>query len=286
MGFSHCYNMKCQKMRRQSVSTGLNNIRLPVTLGLAGFRHQSLFRQRCIVPTTTINWNDLEYLLDDYFPNLIFYPPNNAGNLDILNYVESTGGKYHLNLDKMSKSKFFAHLFHEDFAAFWDEAAARKKYGRPDVIRFSIDFENGKFLNEFYKLKHADMVKIDVNFVPNMFLDELGYNDAKILVWEKWDFSKIVKHKSPDIYKAFERYAHKIYTLLGFGLWKLYKENRKTLKDRNAVDLLQAGKKLLDGVVREELPKIDSLSTERRIAILELEQEILESFQKAGKKNV
>jgi len=284
VGFSHCYNMKCQKMRRQSVSTGLNNIRLPVTLGLAGFRRQSLFRQRCIVPTTTINWNDLEYLLDDYFPNLIFYPPNNAGNLDILNYVESTGGKYHLDMDKMSKSKFFAHLFHEDFTAFWDEVAARKKYGRPDVIRFSIDFENGKFLNEFYKLKHADMVKIGEDDIPNMFLDALGLNniDEKKPVWEGWDLSKIVKHNSSGIYKAFGRNAHILYTLLGFGLWKLYKENPKALKDCKAADLLLAGKKALNGIVTENIPNLADLSVERQIAVLESEQEILESIPKGG----
>jgi len=284
MVFSYCYIMNYQEMRKQSVSAGLNNIQLNVTLGLAVFRRQSLFRQRCIVPTTTINWNDLEYLLDDYFPNLIFYPPNHAENLDILNYVESVNGKYRLDLVKMSKSKIFAHLFHEDFAVFWDEAAARKKYGRPDVIRFSIDFENEKFLNEFYKLKHADMVKIDVNFVSNMFLDAMGLNniDEKKPVWEGWDLSKVVKHNSPGIYKAFGRNAHMLYTLLSFALWKLYEENRKALKDCKAADLLLSGKKLLDGIVTENIPNLADLSVERQIAVLETEQEILESIPKGG----
>jgi len=236
------------------------------------------------VPTTTINWNDLEYLLDDYFPNLIFFSPNHAGNLDILNYVESTGGKYHLNLDRMSKSKFFAHLFHEDFAVFWDEATARKKYGRPDVIRFSIDFENGKFLNEFYKLKNAAMVKIGEDDIPNMFLDALGLNniDEKKPVWEGWDLSKIVKHNSSGIYKAFGRNAHILYTLLGFGLWKLYKETPKALKDCKAADLLLSGKKVLDSIVTENIPNLADLSVERQIAVLETEQEILESIPKGG----
>jgi len=266
-------------MRIQGVSTGLNSIPPPVILGLAGYRRQSLYRQRFILPRTNINWNDLLYLLDDPFPGLLFAPKSNTENLDILNYVSEADGQYLVDLVKMSKSENFSRLFHEDFPALWDEKAARKQYGKADVIRFFIDIENNKFLHEFSKIENANKADIEKDAIPNMFLDELGYYniDEKKPVWEEWDFSKIVKHKSPDIYKAFTRYAHKQYTLLGFGLWKLHKENPTALKNCTATDLLLAGNKLLDAIVREEFPETDNFSIERRIAVFEAEQEILES---------
>jgi hypothetical protein len=271
-------------MKIQRKTERLNNINRSVIMGLAGFHRQFLYRQRCILPSTNIKWNVLEYLLDDPFPSLIFAPKGNAENLDILNYVRHAGGQYLLDLVRMSRSENFARLFHEDFPALWDEDSARKKYGKADVIRFFIDMENEKFLREFSKLKNADTVNIDKEAIPNIFFDDLGYYniDEKKPVWEEWDFSKIVKHKSPDIYKAFARYAHKKYTLLGFGLWKLFKENPNTLKNCNAAALLLAGNKLLDGIVREEIPKITGFSIERQIAFFELEQEILESVPEGG----
>jgi hypothetical protein len=276
--------MNSQEKRKQNVAAGLSKIQPPVILGLTGFRRQYLFRQRCFLPTTHINDRSvLDYLLDDTFPQLCFSQKNNVESLDILNYVRQAGGQYILDLVKMSRSENFTRLFHEDFAKKWDEDTARKKYGRANVIRFFIDIENERFLAEFSKLKNANIVNIGVDSIPNMFLYELGLNnDEKKPVWEEWDFSKIVKHKSPDIYKAFERYGHKKYTLLGFGLWKLYKENPRILKDRNTADLLLAGNKLLDSIVREEIPKIDSFSIERQIAIFEAEQEILESVPEGG----
>jgi hypothetical protein len=262
----------------------LNNIRLPVILGLAGFRRQSLFRQRCIVPTININDRSiLVNLLDDAFPGLCFSEKNNLESLDILNYVCIVDGQYLLDLVKMSRSENFGHLFHEDFSKKWDENSARKKYGRANVIRFFIDIDNEKFLSEFFKLKYANLVSIDKDAIPIIFHYGLGLNnDQKKPIWENWDFSKIVKHKSPTIYKAFERYAHKKYTLLGFGIIKLFKE--KSLKDNNAANLLLAGNKLLDGIIMENIPKLTSLSIERQIAIFELEQEILESVPEGGSK--
>jgi len=221
-------------------------------------------------------------LLNDAFPNLYFTEKNNIQNLDILNYINEADGEYFLDLVKMSKSEHFAHLFHEDFPAIWNEYAAKNQYGRADVIRFSLDFDNEKFLDEFSKLKNANKVNIGKDVIPNWFLDELDfYGDEKKPVWEEIDFSKIVKHKSPDIYKAFLRYAHRMYNLLGFGLWK---QTSSALENRNANDLLLTGNKLLDGFIRKKILKINKLSVERQITIFEAEQEILESFQKVGKK--
>ena len=280
--------MNCQEKRKQSVTAGLNNIQLPVILGLTGFRRQSLFRQRCIVPIIIDDNRAIpDNILDYNFPRLFFSEKDKSESLEILNYVESESGRYILDLVGMCRNKDFKHLFHEDFTKKWDENAARKKYGRPDVIRFFIDIENERFLGEFNKLKYANLVNIDKDAIPNMFLNELWLNlDEKKPVREELDFSKIVMHKSPTIYKAFERYAHKMYILMGFGLLKLYIEKRKNIKDCGAAEILLAGNMMLDAVVRKEIPKADSLSFERRIAIYEAEHEILEIFQKVNNKYV
>jgi len=41
VGFSHCYNMNYQEMKKQGVSTRLNNIQPSVILGLVSFRNLS-----------------------------------------------------------------------------------------------------------------------------------------------------------------------------------------------------------------------------------------------------
>jgi hypothetical protein len=276
------------EMKMLEKTERLNNINHSAIMGLAGFRRQFLFGQRCIVPKITINDRSiLDYLLDDAFPGLCFSEKNDVKSLDIQEHINEVGGEYLLDLVKMSRSESFAHLFPEDFHVLWDEDAARKKYGRADVIRFFIDLENEKFLREFSKFKNADIVNIGKDAISNIFFEELrSNNDEKKPVWKEWDFSKIVKHKLPKmhkIYKAFLRYAHKKYSLLGFGLWKKIK---KALVNRNAADLLLAGNRLLNKFVGKKIFKIDRLSIERQIEFLETEQEILESFRKVNNKYV
>jgi hypothetical protein len=70
---------------------------------------------------------------------------------------------------------------------------------------------------------------------------------------------------------------------LGFGLWI---KKSEALDDCGADDLLLTGNKLLDKFIRKKILKTDKYSIERQIAILEAEQELLESFQMVDKKYV
>jgi hypothetical protein len=187
-------------------------------------------------------------------------------------------GQWLLDLVAMSRSKNFSHLFPDSFPLHWNDVLARKVYGCADVTRYYIDIENNKFFNELSKLKQSDVVHIDEKNIPEMFLDDLGYYDAKP-VWEEWDFPKIIKHQAPSIYKAFERYAHKKYTLLGFGLMKLFREKKNASQNCSAAHLLSAGENLLNEIVLKIMPRKINFKTEpeRAIAFFELEQELLET---------
>jgi len=254
-----------------------------VIIAQAGSSRRFFLIQRCILPTL----NDagiLYYLLEDYFPTQIFNKNENIDNLDILNYVHQVNGQWLLDLVAMSRSKYFAHLFHEDFPSVWNkhtEDIARKKYGRADITRFFIDMENDKFFREFSRLKKANMANVDKDTVSNMFLDKLGYYNGKS-VWEDWDYTNLVMHKSANVYKAFKRYAHKIYTLLGFGLFKLNAKNAHTYADSTVTKLLLEGQKLLDMIVKAKLPIITKITNERQIKFFELEQDVLESVPTGG----
>jgi hypothetical protein len=232
-------------------------------------------------------------LLDDYFPGLVFFE-SFTDKLDILDYVENIGGKWTLNLDRMSRSGAYGHLFHEEFSTLWNEAAARRRYGCADVIRYFIDLENDRFWNEFSKLSNTNLVSVIKDSLPQKFLDELEYGERPVS--EGWDFSKLVRHKPHTIYKALLYYLHRYYTLLGFGLSKLYKEDPEKLKtgDTNKLlsELLLAGSKQLDDVVKEQIPETRDFIIEGRIPeknevyywtrFIEIEQEVLESVSAGG----
>jgi len=187
------------------------------------------------------------------------------------------------------------------FSALWNEETAKKKYNNPDVIWYFIDVENDKFLSEFSTLTNtkASLVNTVKDAIPRKFLDELEYYNSEQLkyydkkpVWEDWDFSEIVKHKPYAIYKAFLYYAHKFYTLLGFGLCKLNKEYPDILETIDTDGLLAAGCKQLDNVIREEIPETKDFIAEGQILetnkvyrwkkFFEIEQEVLESVPTGG----
>jgi hypothetical protein len=228
-----------------------------------------LFKMGCVL----IDLNNLILLLAHYFPDLIFIRKKDnveLGRLDIINYVHYIDNKWTLDLAAMSRNKMYAHLFHEDFAALWNEEEAIRKYGCADVIRFFLDIENNKFLDNF---NEADLSCINKDEVIDMFLDELNYYECKY-VYEKWNFPVI--HKSPTIYKAFDRYARRIYTLLGF--FKHPKEFEiQTLIEENSDWLLNT---IMEQNFTYPYEKINNFEIERKTAFFELVQEILESVPK------
>jgi len=246
----------------------------------AGSRRRFFLFQRCILATfTDFIAGVLTLLLADYFPDRRFIPKNNAENLDILNYAVKKNGRWTLDIEALSRSnkKYLSSLIHEE-VSLWNEKEARKKYGCADVTRFFIDVENDRFYNEFSKLENAKRANIDKDAIPEKFLQELwDKNQESKPVWEDWDFSWLVSHKPHTIYKAFCYYAHKYYTLLGFGLSKLSEENPDALQNCSAAKLLSAGNKLLDEIVTEQIPEIMNFGIECQIALLELIGEILES---------
>jgi hypothetical protein len=256
-----------------------------------GSRCRFPVRRGYIVP---INANSLTLLLDDYFPDLDFFE-SFTDNLDILTYVENKGGTWTLNLNRMSNSEAYGHLFHEDFPALWNEAEAGKRYGRADVIRYFIDMENDRCWSEFSKLSNASQVSVIKDTLPQKFLDELDYGERPVS--EGWDFSKLVKHRPKNnIYKALLYYLHRYYTLLGFGLDKLYKEDPGKLKtsdaDKLTAALLSAGSRRLEDAIKEQIPETGDFIIEGRnpkvnginhwTKFLEIEQEVLESVQTGG----
>jgi len=255
-----------------------------VTIISTGFNRQFSLKKGYIVPTTkNINGSILIFMIDDAFPCLRFNEYDNPENMDICNYIHETGGRWLLDLVAMSKSnnRNLSKLFHSEFTAQWNEKKARKKYdGKADVIRFFIDMENEIFLNEFHKLKFSNLLNIDKIAVFEMFFNVSGYYNGKT-IWEDWDYSKLLVHKPSDIYKAFERYAHKQYTLMGLGLRK-HRRNTDALKTFTLTNLILAGKKLLDDIILKKIQKIKTFGIDRQIAFFELEQEVLESIPTGG----
>ena len=235
-------------------------------------RETILFKRMCIL----IDAASLISLLSHYFPDLIFIQEKNSvelNELDVIKYVHYKDNKWTLDLAAMSRNRRYAHLFHEDFAVLWNEEEAIKKYGCADVIRFFLDIENNKFLGNF---NNADRSYINKDEVIDMFLDELNYYECKY-IYDEWDFPVI--HKSPTIYKAFDRYAHRIYTLLKFFKHRRFfnypkKFEIKTLIEENSTWLLNT---IMEQNFTYPYEKINNFKIERKTAFFELVQEILES---------
>jgi len=215
-------------------------------------------------------------LLGLYFPCIIFIPEDNPFDLDILNYINYENDRWNLRLTAMSKNKHFYHLFHDEFCNEWDEAKAKARYGRPDVIMFFIGLENDRFLLGFSELCNASMVSIEKDSILEGFFDELNFDNA-MPVWEGWDFSKLVTHKPRKIYGAFMRYAHREYTLMGFGLYKIGEEDVNTQKKCGTDQLLLMGNKLIDEIVMDLLPEIMDFVINRLASFYSMIQDILET---------
>ena len=212
-----------------------------------------------------LNAGILVLLLNDYFPGLVFIPPNSNDDISIAHYVVQKHGKWTLDIHAMSKSKekIFSCLFPEKISC-WNEAEARKRYGCADIIRFFVDTENDMF--------SAAAIGVAKNLggsIPRHFFDELDYSGKP--VWEDWNFSALVihrmRHRPPSIYEAFGYYAHRRYTLMGFGRGSGNTED----------ELIQAGARLLNDVIREQIPETANFGIDRLTAFFEMIQETLES---------
>jgi hypothetical protein len=213
----------------------------------------------------------LVLLLNDYFPGLVFIPKNSR-NISITKYViQEEDGKWILDVKAMSKSKekIFSNLFPEDISG-WNEAEARTRYGCADIIRFFIDMKNDMFSAGF---SNAALGKS----IPDRFFEELDYYGKP--VWEDWDFSALVihrmRHHPPFIYEAFDFYAHRLYTLMGFGLG-----SGNTTDD----ELIKSGTELMKDTIREQIPETESFRDERRTAFFEMTRKTLESVPTGGSK--
>jgi hypothetical protein len=231
------------------------------------FSKYSFCKRYSLALRKDLNAEILVLVLNDYFPGIAFIPKNSNGNISILRYIIQKHGKWTLDIYAMSKSgeKIFSNLFPEDISR-WDETEARKKYGCADVIRFFIDIENEIF---------SQAVKNRGKNIPCRFIKELDYSGKS--VWENWDFSVLVIHKMrrrpPSIYEAFGYYAHRLYTLLNFGL----------ASGNNTDDeLIKTGIKLLNDTIQEQIPISVSFSFDRLTEFFEMIQETLESVPAGG----
>jgi hypothetical protein len=224
-----------------------------------------------------VSAGDLVLLLNDYFPGLVFIPPNGT-DISIAHYVIQENGKWTLDIYAMSKTKekIFSSLFPENISG-WDEAKARTRYGCADVIRFFIDTENDTFSAGFFNTS-ADSDKAAKNSgesIPTRFFKELDYNGKP--VWEDWNFSSLVIHKMrrrpPVIYEAFGYYARRFYTLMKFGL-----------RSGNSTDdeLIKSGTKLLNDIIREQIPETANFGIDRLTMFFEIIQETLEGVPSGG----
>ena len=268
-------------LKIQAKSPAFTDKKRRAIIAQAGSRRRFFLFQRCILATITdFNSGELTLLLADYFPDWQFIPKNNAENLDILNYIVKINGKWTLDIEAMSRSsnKCLSSLIDKDEVSRWNEEEARKKYGCADVTRFFIDVKNDRFYNEFSKLKNAKLANINKDAIREKFLQELlDENQGSKPVWEEWDFSKLVLHEPHTIYKAFCYYAHKYYTLLGFGLRKLAEEDPGALKKCDADKLLMSGHLFCDRIVEEQLPETTEYSTPFQYKLFDDVQKTLES---------
>jgi hypothetical protein len=245
---------------------------------LAVLIYHRLYNQRFILKShKSLNAGILILLLQDYFPGLIFLSNQNFNKLSIKKYVVNKHGKWTLNIEAMSKSKDanIACLFPKNIS-MWNEAKARGKYGSANIIRFFIDLQNNMFLDSFSKVKNILLDKIDNKYISSSFLDKVKFNKP---VWEIWDFSSIVLHKMrhnpPSIYEAFNYFAHKQYTLLGFS-------TPVNQIDTSTGELIKDGFKLLSEKIKEYFPEVNNFNIDEFTHFFELVQETLESVPKGN----
>ena len=220
-----------------------------------------------------LNTGTIVLILQDYFPGLVFIPPNNS-DISIAQYFIKKEGKWNLDLDAMSKSreKIYSSLFPDNFS-LWNESEARTQYGCADIIRFFIDMENDAFSVEFSKAGEA--ARNRGKSVSRRFIDELNYNGKP--VWKEWDFSAIVIHRMrrrpPCIYEAFEFYARRFYTLMGFGL------GSQEITDDG---LIKKGTASLNNAIMEKIPETVEFEGNRLTEFFEMIQKTLESVPAGG----
>jgi hypothetical protein len=235
----------------------------------------SLYQRYGLASKKNLNAGDLVLVLDDYFPGLVFIPPNSI-DISIANYVIQEEGKWILDIYAMAKTKekIFSSLFPENVSG-WDEAKARTRYGCADVIRYFIDTEKEKFSSGFFNTQ-AGSDKAPGESIPPRFIKELDYNGKP--VWEDWNFSTIVIHKlrrrPPVIYEAFGYYARRFYTLMNFGL--------DSVPSAEDGELIKSGTKLLNELIREEMPETAYFEIDRLTAFFEMIQETLEGVPLGG----
>jgi hypothetical protein len=235
-----------------------------------------LFQRYGLAPKMNLSAGDLALLLNDYFPGLVFISPNSI-DVGIANYVIQENGKWILDIYAMSKTKekIFLSLFPENISG-WDEAKARTRYGCADLIRFFIDMENDAFSAGFFNdSAGSDKAVPPGESIPARFFKELDYNGKP--VWEDWNFSTLVIHKlrrrPPLLYEAFGYYARRFYTLMKFGL------GSGNITDD---ELIKSGTKLLNAIIREQMPETANFGIERLTVFFEIIQETLESVPLGG----
>ena len=208
----------------------------------------------------------LVQVLNDFFPGLVFVPKNN-NETAVAKYIVQNNGNWTLDLKAMSKSseKIYSSLFPDNISS-WNEAEARIRYGRADVIRFFINAENALFSAGFFSSGNEAGQSI-----PCRFFDELDFNGKS--VWQDWDFSSIVIHRlrrrPPSIYEAFGYYARRFYNLINFGL---------TSGQGSDDELIKTGVKALNAFLKENVPETANFNIDRLTGFFEIVQETLESI--------
>jgi len=248
--------------------------------------HHFINQRYRLAPRQNLSADILIQLLDDYFPGLVFFQKNSPGDISIAQYVVQKHGEWILDIRAMSKAKekMFSSLF-PDKISCWDEATARTRYGCADIIRFFVDMENDMFSAGFSKsgAESREKAANRGKSIPSRFFNELDYSGKA--VWEDWDFSALVvhkmRHRPPSIYEAFDYYAHRLYTLLGFGCGL---ENT----DDELIDdgLIKAGTKRLNDTIQEQIPDTANFGIDRLTAFFEMIQETLESVPSGNSKYV
>ena len=190
----------------------------------------------------------LTIILKGLFPNLILFdnkwPGVGYDQMDICRLIQMKKINYEDKFAlvfKMKDNKYFAPLFPKDNMAFgfeWEELRDSINDGCP-VIDFFIEKLNKKFIEGFNstvidEIKLSDPPKIDVVklFIKTvfgkkaLFIEQL--NDPKAL--------NICEHSPYSLYKAYEYFAHKQYTLFRlekeFPVEDIHKRHKSDLKDK------------------------------------------------------
>lgn len=254
MFFIHKYNMNKELIIKNKRLTLQNTL---IIISILIKDKILLLKKRFIM------YSSLQELLLDYFPDIRFFDVNYAEETDILIYAREIGGAWSFDLNGMSQSDEFRHLFHSDFLKHWNkvnEAKAIKEYGRPDIIRFCIDIENEKYWQEFSALYPGIKFKFDKGVIREHFIKELRKsfnNDLSVWALKDSNFDDFVYEKTADnIFEAFKVKYYGIYTQLNWGVIKLGASDKFTFDE-----YLEAGKKHLDDIV---IANINEFSEDER----------------------